>query len=69
MEFDINDVDSNALEGYHSSVAKVVDGKRINFSAGTGTRAKFELIQHNIKQAHHKLRKFILQNSPTSKIS
>lgn len=57
--------DTNAVEGYHSYVAKAMGGKRINYWAEKSyeSRAKFVLIQPNSKQAHHKLQKF------TSKIT
>lgn len=66
----LHDVDSNAVERYHSIVAKIVGGKRINFSQKYqyNMRCNVAALSFNTKKPLSKLHKSIVGKSPRGSI-
>lgn len=64
----LEDVDTNAVERFNSVIAKVVGGKRINFSLRRGYRARCNaaVVSFNNDHPRHLLHKKILGRSPRS---
>ncbi|KAH9627660.1 hypothetical protein HF086_016393 [Spodoptera exigua] len=64
----LEDVDTNAAECFNSVVAKIVGGKRINFSLRRGYRARCfaAVLSFNNPHPRHTLHKKILGQSPRS---
>ncbi|GBP69097.1 hypothetical protein EVAR_87376_1 [Eumeta japonica] len=64
----LEDVDTNVVERFNSVVAKIVGGKRINFSLRRGYRARCSaaVLSFNNPHPRHTLHKKILGQSPKS---
>ncbi|XP_045484036.1 uncharacterized protein LOC123689155 isoform X1 [Pieris rapae] len=64
----LEDVDTNVVERFNSVIAKIVGGKRINFSLRRGYRARCSaaVVSFNNPYPRHSLQKKILGQSPKS---
>lgn len=67
----IQDVDSNVVEHFNSTVAKFVGGKRINFSlrGSYSARCSAAVASFNTKRPHYTLHKTLCKRSPKDRIN